>query len=304
MEKIVKIKWDKPENKEWFYDDNIEIGKEKYLVAINMGIIGKFLDSDYKKEFSKLINLIDNSNTLKENEVDRGESDSVYEYISFSEYSIYNIDENGISSDFIDKLFNKVFSKEKSNPFYSAYLKLPDNVKYNCPVVFNFESIIDNKALIIKTLLLLHLEHNIMLTPRILWNFIYEITMGNDVELNYMYQSDLIFESKFYITNLWFNRMFDNQNEDEIIKLVTKHVNIFEGNERIDEMLQNFHIMSGNEKDLNSLFDNYYFSRKNKFIPSIIDVLTKYNSCKNEPLNQMVLLGNHQHLHRVPRSCH
>lgn len=278
---------------EKFNDLNIDNGNEKYLIAINMGIIGKFIDSNYSTEYSKLIGLINSSNALKENAIDSGESDTVYEYISFSEYNIFDVSEKGINSNFIENIFDKVFAFDDANPFYQAYRKVSEDIKYNCPVIFNYESIIKHKTTIIKLLLLVHLEHNIMLTPRILWNFIYEIMMGNDVEMNYMHESDDIIEDLFYIRNLWFNRMFNKLSEDELIQQITKHVSLFENHKEIDQILQNFHTMKTNESKLNNFFESHGFPKGNKLVSSLVrSTMNDMNNGSEESLKMMNIVGN------------
>ncbi len=235
-----------------FSDNLIGTGNEKCIVAINLGVIGKFIDSEYSKKFTVLNNFLRNSNILKENKVKADEvSKSNIEYLSFSEYSNFTISPDGVDSGLIRTFFDKIFNESKENPFYKAYCNLPDSIKNDCPVAYNYRSVCNKSSIdfFVNLLLLIHLEQKIMLTPRIIWNFIYEMIFGLDVEYKYT-NSNNYNDPQFFLKNIYFNRILDDASENEIFKEIVKKSYIFENYFENDNLLNQLILFKNNADEL------------------------------------------------------
>ncbi len=259
-----------------FSDEKYVECNERMIIAINLGVIGKFIDSEYSEKFNILIEYLKKSNALKENQVKiNSEKFESIEYLSFSEYNNFEVSNDGISMNFINSFFEKIFSSSQENPFMRAYNDLPENVKVNCPVAFNYRKLllVKNRIPIIKLLLLVHLEKKIIITPRIMWNFIYEILMGIEVEVNYINNLSLINNSDFYLRNLFFNRILDLDSENEIISEFINKSYIIENHIEIDNLLNKVVLFRYNEEDLLKLLNNEFNDEEICFLNSIENLL-------------------------------
>lgn len=72
---------------------------------------------------------------------------SVFQHVSFADYQVFSLSENGIQTVFLEKLLEKVFSQNDDNPFYQSYKKEETNCQLcqRCPVRHNFEFLSDPK---------------------------------------------------------------------------------------------------------------------------------------------------------------
>ena len=107
-----------------FNDDNylLDDGK-KMIVAINLGTLNNFIESEKGKKFSKLKEYVENNGIFS------GYShgcayieNSVFQHVSFSDYQVFSLGESGVETTFLEKLLEKIFRKSIDNPFYKAYI--------------------------------------------------------------------------------------------------------------------------------------------------------------------------------------
>lgn len=242
---------------------------ECLIVAINMGIIGRLIDSADKNGYSKLKKKIINSSILKDNSYKKNNYDGWFEYLSFAEYSNFVLEEDGFDVSFIDEMFNKVFSESPKNFFRTAYERLPISIKKNCPVAMNYEliSCLDVRKNIIQLLLYTHLIGRIMITPRIIWNFIYHLLMGTEVERMYNENSSLVFEEKFYIENIFYNKWYTKGFDNNIFEEIRSNSYIFDSKGSKDNLLNEVVINKSDDEKLANLIssvidDNYVYLRR------------------------------------------
>lgn len=134
-----------------FNDDNymIEDGK-KTIIAINLGTLNNFIESDKGKKFSKLREYVENNGILSgfaQEGIYR--ENSVFQHVSFSDYQVFSLSEDSqghveIETTFLERLLEKIFRKSEENPFYQAYLNDTACSKcQRCPVRHNFEFLSD-----------------------------------------------------------------------------------------------------------------------------------------------------------------
>lgn len=241
-----------------FADSNIGNGREKIIIAINMGIIGKFLDRQEIYQFCEIKEFFDNSNILSEHKVK--DSDYKHEnidYISFSEYNIFGVNEKGIETKYIENFFDKIFDEYPNNLFRDSFNSIPTVIQKNCPVCFNYSVLSDKnlRRFIIKLLLYIHLKDKILMTPRIIWNFIYELLMGNEIESKYS-KHDCDVDASCFMKNLYFNKLFNKHTVNPIINSFIDISYIIENNQFINELINDLALLKKQDKDLNSLIIN------------------------------------------------
>ena len=129
-----------------FNDENYAMDDGfKMILAINLGTLNNFIESEKGKAFSILKKYVEANeifstyvrpNTYQEN--------SVFQHVSFSDYQVFTLNSTGVGTAYLEALLEKVFRQSEENPFYKAYA---DNgsctLCQKCPVRHNFEFLSD-----------------------------------------------------------------------------------------------------------------------------------------------------------------
>ena len=174
-----------------FNDDNYTKDDGfKMILAINLGTLNNFIESEKGKSFSALKRYVDAHdifsayiypNTYVQN--------SVFQHVSFSDYQIFTLNEKGVGTEYLEMLFEKVFRHDAENPFYNAYLENSScTLCQRCPVRHNFEflsSPVHQKAIIKKVVEVVVKDKAIVSTREVL-NLIYDILVHPDFDYNTM----------------------------------------------------------------------------------------------------------------------
>ena len=125
-----------------FSDENIDVedGK-KMIIAINLGTLNNFIDSEKGKKFSKLKSYVETNDIFSGYGQSIGyQLESAFQHVSFSDYQVFSLGPNGFETAFLDALFKKVFQKDAQNPFYILYEKCGNcALCFRCPVRHNPE---------------------------------------------------------------------------------------------------------------------------------------------------------------------
>lgn len=162
----------------------------KMILAINLGTLNNFIESEKGKAFSILKKYVEANeifstyvrpNTYQEN--------SVFQHVSFSDYQVFTLNPTGIGTAYLEELLEKVFRQSEENPFYKAYA---DNgsctLCQKCPVRHNFEflsELVHQKAVINKIVEVVIKDKAIVSTREIL-NLLYDILVHPDFDYNMM----------------------------------------------------------------------------------------------------------------------
>lgn len=162
----------------------------KMILAINLGTLNNFIESEKGKAFSILKKYVEANeifstyvrpNTYQEN--------SVFQHVSFSDYQVFTLNPTGIGTAYLEELLEKVFRQSEENPFYKAYA---DNgsctLCQKCPVRHNFEFLsepVHQKAVINKIVEVVIKDKAIVSTREIL-NLLYDILVHPDFDYNMM----------------------------------------------------------------------------------------------------------------------
>ena len=165
-----------------FDDDNIDTSFEKLILAINLGVLNNFLESDYCKErYSKLKKIVDEANIFDSNIISENIIQDKVSFITFSDYNLFELnddcDSNYVSSEYISALFDKITNNDYyNNPFYRAY-SMDKESNYNHPIMYNFEILSDSevKRVLIEYIIKIFVEYKKIISTRDLLNLIYEL---------------------------------------------------------------------------------------------------------------------------------
>ena len=174
-----------------FNDDNCHSDDGfKMILAINLGTLNNFIDSEKGAAFSELKKYVEAneifSTFVRPNEY---QENSVFQHVSFSDYQIFTLKEDGVGTEYLEKLLSKVFCQDEMNPFYRAYMENADcTLCQKCPVRHNFEfmSSAEHQKAIIKKIIEVVIKDKAIVSTREVLNLLYDILVHPGFDYNSM----------------------------------------------------------------------------------------------------------------------
>jgi len=164
---------------------NEEGNNTKLILAINLGVLHNFLYSQFEDVSFRMLSEILNSHSIfEENSIEQVD-DQFVSLINFSNYQLFELGANHVSSSFYSQLLKKVFSKEDKNLFYKAYLQ---DKKYQLANTLLHENFIfmcneNVQKHIVRMLIEIMLHHKINISARAFLNFLADIVIPQDIEI-------------------------------------------------------------------------------------------------------------------------
>lgn len=163
-----------------FCDANLENGNnEKAIVAINLGMLTRFIHSDFADGFGALKEYVEEEGILTEH---HGKNDydgsSHFQTLNFSDFQPFELTQDGAKASFITQIMDKVFSAAEGNPFRSAFDEHCGSCLHSsyCPVRANylFLSDISVRKVMLKRLIGVILADRPVITARNVLDFVFE----------------------------------------------------------------------------------------------------------------------------------
>lgn len=245
-----------------FNDLNINNSDEKIILAINLGVLNNFLESDYcNNEFTILKKLIDDANLFDTKVLTKNQSNDKVSFITFSDYNLFELNDDKksgyVSSNYLSSLFNKITIKTDLNPFYVSYRKDKEN-NFDDPIIYNYEffSDEDNQKLIIEYLIRIFLKYKKIVSTRDLLNFIYEIIVPPHS-----------LEDNKDFNDLLPNLLFNNPDRSSLLKLFNELDPTTQRNEEIDRFIIDFHY----ENKFYNILEKYFVMDDIEFLKPYFD---------------------------------
>ncbi|MEJ8553010.1 DNA phosphorothioation-dependent restriction protein DptF [Tepidibacter sp. Z1-5] len=244
-----------------FSDENIENSNEKFILAINLGALNNFIDSEYKDRFKKLRKYVIEKGILESSITDNSfDESSNFQFINFSDYHMYSLKEDGPRSEYIEDIINKITNDHKENIFYKSYKNycLSCENKYKCPVKLNYEMLMkDNIKSTVSTLLIEAIvKHKMIVSTRSLLNFVYDFIVNNNLdnmntkELQKEISSlELIDTIKYMFTS----NLFEHSELSNILSSVSTLDSVHIRNEELDSLIIKLNITD----DMSVIFREY-----------------------------------------------
>ena len=236
-----------------FNDEHYDIqdGK-KMIIAINLGTLNNFIDSEKGKSFSKLRKYVEENQILSSYTEGSGyRENSVFQHISFADYQVFSLCETGIETKFLEKLLAKIFNKTDDNPFYLAYKNASTcSVHHRCPVRHNYEflSNLNHQKEIIERIVKAVIIDKTIVSTREVLNLLYDLIVHPEYDKNGISvgTSEIQFLSN-YIS--WTTPMLLNEYDDisSLLNSIKKHDVLKIRDERMDENTIRFHSMENIE---------------------------------------------------------
>lgn len=244
-----------------FSDEKIETSTEKLILAINLGTLNNFIDSDYGKRFIKLQKYVENKKILEKSIVEnKFDSSSNIQFINFSDYNLYTLKDGKVQSKYIKELINKITNPSEINDFYNSYKENCSTCKNKdkCPIKSNYELISEDNVqnAIVDLLVQCIIKKKIIISTRALLNFMYDLIIARSyIDVNSPMYKDKIakLKNEEYISSLTPNILFDHKELSFIFNALNSLDPLNVRNEKVDDFIIKFN----NSTDLMEFFDDY-----------------------------------------------
>lgn len=238
-----------------FNDENYckDDGK-RMIVAINLGTLNNFIDSEQSKNFSALKEFVLSNDIVSGFSHSTGYKDnSTFQYVSFADYQVFSLGENGTETAFLKQLISKVFIQSDENPFYLAYSSCNNcPVAARCPVRHNYE-FLSNQAVqdyLIRRIIEVVIADKAIVSTREVLNLLYDLIVHPDFDQS---QISIGINDIVFLTNYidWSTPMLLNEYTDisGLINKLKTHDILLERNSLLDESATHFHTMDNIEKE-------------------------------------------------------
>lgn len=268
---------------ESFSDENIEDSNEKIILAINLGTLNNFIDSDYGDKFTKLRDFVNDKKILEKSIEDNSfNSDENIQFVNFSDYSLFTLKDEKVESEYIKSLIKKITDKSEYNIFYESYKMNCSNCKNNgvCPIKANYELISENNVqdAIVDLLVQCIIKNKIIISTRALLNFLYDLLVPRQhIDINSpMFKNDIYrLKDEEYINSLMPNIIFDHKELSFIFNSLNTLDPLNVRNEKVDDFIIKFN---------NSTYVEAFFKENLDYPKGYIEKINE--KCKEKGLDK------------------
>lgn len=272
-----------------FNDDNIYNNtNDKIIVAINLGILSNFIDSEQGEKFTKLAEYVDKNKILIDTDIaDRFDDNGYFYHVNFGDYHIYRLIDGKIDSPYITETINKIFSNHEDNPFYAKYKDCSRcNVK-DCPVKCNYEMMQDSNIAnnLVNAIIEAIVKDKIILSTRDLLDFFYDIMVHPEFEKK-KYAKSKNKLSKFIDFSM-LSLLYEHDEMSMLLSHIKKYDFMSQRTEKFDEITTRFNTTDNVE----NIFRTYISSNPfvNYILSNDIDKLCCDISKKGKDLRKSLL---------------
>ena len=277
-----------------FKDNNLDSPGKNIILAINLGVLSNFIESQYGEDFKSLKQYVFNANILSSKVNERGyDPNSYFQHISFSDYHMFLLEKDGINPEYINALFEKIVSQNESNPFYASYKEDCSScpLSSKCPIKKNYEFFMDEKVRRYIAMLLVNVivREKEILTTRELLNYVFDILVAQDFDFA-RFQKSSVNVSKFlkeYLGCIMPTILFDCDDVTSIMNKTHKYDPLLDRDEAADDLTIEYYVADDVSNTITTLLvDSPYvdiFHDK-----SIIEIINTDRALKSKLYNVLV----------------
>ena len=277
-----------------FSDEKIDNTQQKFILAINLGTLNNFIDSEYGHRFTKLKEFVYDKKILEPGIEDNEYCEnSTFQFVDFTDYHLYTLKDGKVKSDYIKELLEKITNKSEYNVFYQSYkANCIDCKNCNCcPVKANYEFISENEVQeeIIQLLVKAIVKNKMLISTRALLNFMYEAIISR----TYLDVNSPSFKNKInsmnkldYVRSLTPNILFNHKELSFIFEALKGIDPLNIRNSKLDDFIIKFN----NSTEISCFFKEY-LDLPNGFLDNLYDIDfsdTKYSDIKYELLKTFI----------------
>ncbi len=253
-----------------FKDSNIlNTGNHtKSLLAINLGTLANFLHEKESNEFTQLRRFVEEKGILKQEIQDNSfDPNSSFQYINFTDYHLYSLNEDGAKSKLIKELLKRIVNPNSTeNPIFRAYEKTmlqKGFSKEKCPILVNYKLLVDEPLIRVKIerlLIEVIVKYKHIISLRALLNFIYDLIVP--AELASLSEESLFEkinsfnnEPEGFLNNLLINYVFEHPSVSLTYKHLAKLDPTSIRGEGLDSLIINLINAENPSQEVESFFD-------------------------------------------------
>ena len=244
-----------------FTDEKIETSSEKLILAINLGTLNNFIDSNYGERFTKLREFVNEKKILEKSIIDnKFDINRNIQFVNFSDYSLYTLKDRRVESEYIKSLIKKITDKSEMNVFYQSYQNNCVRCvnKDKCPIKSNYELLSEDicQDAIVNLLVQCIIKNKIIISTRALLNFMYDLLINRThIDIHSPMFKDEIGRLKDleYINSLTPNIIFDQPDLSFIFKSLSSLDPLNVRNRNVDDFIIKFN----NSTDFMEFFKEY-----------------------------------------------
>ncbi len=277
-----------------FSDDNIEKPGSNAIIAINLGVLSNFIESEYASGFSLLKEYVKSSNIMtsavtKTTYV----KNSHFQHISFSDYHMFSLNKGEIAPEYIEALFEKIVSDDENNLFYAAYSSDCSTCSLcsQCPIRMNYEFLTDSKVRHYIALMLVKviLKDKEILTTRELLNYIYDIVAAPGFDYTKFYKCSTNPSSflKEYLNCITPSLLFDNVDISTIMNKTRKYDPLLNRNEKEDDIAIEYYVSEDITNTVNAIAKESPYSAV-LCDPAYTDIINEDKTIKSKLFNVLI----------------
>ena len=279
-----------------FSDEKLQESHKKLILAINLGTLSNFINSEYQGRYKKLKKYIEDKKILDPIIVDNSyDEKSHFQFLNLTDYHLFTLTKSGPKSDYIKELFTRITQARESNPFYYAYQK---NCLYSCayangcPVKYNYEFFREDSVQekLIQLIIEGILKQKLIISTRSLLNFIFDILVSYEMDelLNTGKTHQLEnLKIKNFIGNITPTIIFERQDASNILEAFQQLDPLNNRTEELDNLL----IRLSTAGDVASIFQKHIMLEhlsylKQFFTPDLFEALNR-NKVLRENLSKL-----------------
>lgn len=244
-----------------FKDCNLNMPGKNVILAINLGVLSNFIESEFGKEFSMLRKYVESSNILTTQiNINDFDKESYFQHVSFSDYHMYSLTEKGIHAGYIEKILEKVFCRTEENVFYNSFMNDCSScpLAQKCPVKMNYEYLMKQRRqkyvaeLLVKAII----QDKMILTTREILNFIYDILVSQNFSYT-KFQKLLIDDAAYlkeFMKQITPALIFDSVDVTILINMLQKFDPLLLRSEKADLEAISYYVSSDVKNEIKEAF--------------------------------------------------
>ncbi|RHB50480.1 DNA phosphorothioation-dependent restriction protein DptF [Exiguobacterium sp. AM39-5BH] len=251
-----------------FSDQRLTEGSDEFVLAINLGVLHKFLydyvnSLDSENTFNELIAYVEQSGIF-ENEISQASEHECFSMVSFSDYPMYELTKGGVESNFLMQILSKMFDQNDDNPFYLAYEEdmrqgIDSIVHRNFLLMNNLNARRNLVNLIARSLL----KEKAVLSMRQFFNLIYEVMVpGNWSNIS---KQKIVLET--LLIHGLHQKLFTSQNDSPISVMLRNEDPIAYRSQEIDQIILQINL----EADVSGFVSRFDESTRQTYQLDLLD---------------------------------
>lgn len=228
-----------------FNDDEIDDGNvQKVILAINLGVLSNFIDSEEGAGFRRLAEYVNNNRILIDSDIaDCNANNDYFYHVNFGDYHIYRLHNETVESPYISDIIEKVFGTEAQNTFNQAHSNCSMCELCDCcPVKHNYEMMRNPVAKkgIINVILETIIKDKKILSTRELLDFLFDIMVHPDFDRKKYGKCDEAARLRKYIDYSLVSIMYDHKDISEFLARISKYDFLTQRTEDFDKIVTEF----------------------------------------------------------------